>query len=144
MKLADVVRGARASNNWEQLVSAVPYAAFLRLRMEVQENRLTCILPAQDRLVGNPRLVALHGGATAGFMECAAVLFLLWHRESAAMPKMVDFNVDYLRSAKVQDTHATMHMVKLGVRVASIGVTAYQADPDKPIAVGHGNFLLMP
>jgi len=36
------------------------------------------------------------------------------------------------------------NMVKLGARVASIGVTAYQADPDKPIAVGHGNFLLMP
>jgi len=144
MKLSDAVRDARNSNNWGHLVSAVPFAAFLRLRMETQGDTLTCVLPAQDRLVGNPRLAALHGGATAGFMECAAVLFLLWHRESETMPKMVDFNIDYLRSAKVRDTRASMHMVKLGARVASIGVTAYQADPDKPIAVGYGNFLLMP
>jgi len=35
-----------------------------------------------------------------------------------------------------------MQMVKPGSRVANIRVTAYQADPEKPIAVGYGNFLL--
>ncbi|MBI5920971.1 MAG: PaaI family thioesterase [Betaproteobacteria bacterium] len=144
MTLCDAVRKARENNDWDCLIRAIPFSVFLRLRMEVHGDSLTCILPAQERLVGNPWLPALHGGATAGFMECAAILFLLWHRDSVAMPKTVDFTIDYLRSGKVQDTYATMQMVKLGARMANIRVTAYQANLDKPIAVGHGNFLLTP
>ncbi|EXI90081.1 MAG: hypothetical protein AW11_01115 [Candidatus Accumulibacter regalis] len=142
MKLSDAVRAARENDDWDRLIQAIPFAVFLRVRMEVKGERLTCVLPGDDRLVGNPWLPALHGGATAGFMECAAILFLLWHRDSEAIPKTVDFTIDYLRSGKLQDTRATMQMVKLGSRVANIRVTAYQADPDKPIAVGYGNFLL--
>lgn len=142
MRLSDAVRDAREHDDWDRLIRAIPFAVFLRVRMEVQGDRLTCILPGQERLVGNQRLPALHGGATAGFMECAAILFLLWHRDSEAIPKTVDFTIDYLRSGKLRDTRATMQMVKLGSRVANIRVTAYQDDPEKPIAVGYGNFLL--
>ena len=143
MSLSDVIRAARDTNDWERLVGTVPFAAYLRLRMDVKGDLLTCVLPAQDRLIGNPRLAAMHGGATAGFMECAAILFLLWHRDSATLPEAIDFNIDFLRSGKMLDTFANMHIVKIGARVANIRVAAWQSDPDKPIAIGNGNFLLV-
>lgn len=144
MKFADIVRAAREANDWQRLIDATPFAIFLGLRMEVREEGTICVLPAQGRLVGNPVLQALHGGAVAGFMECAAILYLLWHRDSADLPKTVDFNVDYLRSGKLLDTRATVHVVKSGARVAHIRVEAWQSDPSRPIATGHGNFLLLP
>ena len=144
MTLLESVRAAREANDWDRLVRVVPFAAFLQLRMDVKGDEFTCVLPAQERLVGNPWLPALHGGVTAGFMECAAILFLLWHRDSSAPPKTVDFGIDYLRTGKVQDTFANVHMVKFGARVANVRVTAWQSSPDHPIAVAHGNYLLAP
>jgi hypothetical protein len=39
---------------------------------------------------------------------------------------------------------ADVHMVKQGQRIAHLRIVAWQASPDKPIALGHGNFLLAP
>lgn len=144
MSLSDEIRVARETQDWERLAGAVPFAAYLGLRMDVKGDLLTCVLPAQDRLIGNPLAAAMHGGATAGFMECAAILFLLWHRDSATLPESIDFNIDFLRRGKMLDTFANMHVVKIGARVANIRVAAWQSDPDKPIAIGNGNFLLTP
>ncbi|MGB5103991.1 MAG: PaaI family thioesterase [Steroidobacteraceae bacterium] len=144
MKFADTIRAAREADDWSLLVAAIPFAAFLGLRIEVQDYGATCVLPAQGRLVGNPLLPALHGGAIAGFMECAAILYLLRHRDSADLPKTVDFSVDYLRSGKLLDTFAAVQVVKAGALVAHIRVEAWQTDPARPIATGHGNFLLQP
>jgi acyl-coenzyme A thioesterase PaaI-like protein len=144
MNFAETVLAAREANDWQRLIAATPFAVFLGLRMEARGEGTICVLPAQERLVGNPLLPALHGGAIAGFMECAAILYLLWHRDSADLPKTVDFSVDYLRSGKLLDTFATVHVVKSGARVAHIRVDAWQIDPAKPIATGHGNFLLQP
>jgi hypothetical protein len=33
-------------------------------------------------------------------------------------------------------------MVKQGQRVANLRIQAWQESPDKPIALGHGNFML--
>jgi acyl-coenzyme A thioesterase PaaI-like protein len=35
-------------------------------------------------------------------------------------------------------------MVKQGQRVAHLRIEAWQSSPDKPIAIGHGNFMLKP
>jgi len=144
MSLAEAVRAARGTRDWQRLVQALPFANFLQLRIDVRGELLTCVLPAQERLVGNRTLPALHGGATAGFMDCAAILFLLWRTDAVTLPKAIDFNIDFLRSAKVQETFAEMHLVKLGARVANVRVLAWQTEPEKPIAIGHGNFLLAP
>ena len=60
------------------LVAAVPYVQFLGAGFERRGDELTAILPFQDMLIGNPRLPALHGGATAAFMEVTAIIELAW------------------------------------------------------------------
>ena len=60
------------------LVARVPYIAFLGIRFDRCGDELTASMPFQPRLIGNPVLPALHGGATAAFLEVAAIISLGW------------------------------------------------------------------
>ena len=144
MTLDEVLREARASGDWSALVAWLPYANFLNLRIAAQGERFACTLPFAERLIGNPRLPALHGGAIGGFLECTGILSLLWHMDSTALPKIINFSFDFLRTGRPEDVQADVHMVKQGQRIAHLRIVAWQASPDKPIALGHGNFLLAP
>ncbi|MEK9720706.1 MAG: hotdog domain-containing protein, partial [Quisquiliibacterium sp.] len=55
----------------------IPYAQYLGIRVVPSEDRPLFRLPYQEKLIGNPRLPALHGGVIAGFSETAAILHLL-------------------------------------------------------------------
>ena len=142
MKIAEIVAAARKARDPQLLVEAIPFASFLGVRVAAEADEFRCTLPFRGLLIGNPRLPALHGGATAGFLECGAILYLLWSHELGAIPETIDFGIDFLRSGRPQDTFATVHMVKPGRRVAAVRVEAWQASPDKPIATAHCNFLM--
>ncbi len=144
MTLDQVLTQARTDGDWSALVQWMPFAKFLKLRIDADAEHFACTLPFEERLIGNPRVPALHGGAIGGFLECAGMFYLLWHMESTALPKIVNFSFDYLRTGKPEDVHANVHMVKQGQRIAHLRIEAWQASPDKPIAIGHGNFLLKP
>lgn len=142
--LAQVMAAARANGDWNPLAAWVPYAKFMKLRIDVQDDQFRCALPFTNALVGNPRLPALHGGAVSSFLECTGIFYLLWHMESSELPKIIDFSVDFLRTGRAEETCASVVMVKQGQRVAHLRVQAWQSNPDKPIAIGHGNFMLKP
>ena len=142
MSWAERINQACTNNDWRPLIDAVPFARFLDLRIDVKGEEFTCILPFQEKLIGNPILPALHGGATGGFLECAGIFYLLWHMDSQELPKTIDFSIDYLRSGRPKDTYANVFMVKQGQRVAHLRIEAWQSSPDKPIALGHCNFML--
>jgi uncharacterized protein (TIGR00369 family) len=144
MSLAEALRAAKRSADPQLMLRALPFAQFLDLRIEARGERLTCIMPGQDRLVGNRHLGALHGGATAGFIECAAILFLLWRTDREVLPGTIDFSVDFVRSAKVLETHAEPRLIKLGARIANVHVTAWQTQRERLVATGRGHFLLDP
>ena len=143
--LAEVLAAARASGDWNPLAQWVPYARFMKLRIDVQDDSFfRCTLPFTQTLIGNPTLPALHGGAVSSFLECTGIFYLLWHMDSTELPKIIDFSVDFLRTGRAEDTHASVVMVKQGQRVAHLRIQAWQSQPDKPIAIGHGNFMLKP
>ena len=60
------------------LVAGVPYIQFMGIQFERRGDELTAVLPYHDQLIGNPMLPALHGGATASFLEISAVIELSW------------------------------------------------------------------
>jgi acyl-coenzyme A thioesterase PaaI-like protein len=142
MNLTERIRSARATRDWDPLIDLVPFARFLNLRLDIKGDQFTACMPFDRKLIGNPALPALHGGATGGFIECAGLFYLLWRMESADLPKTINFNFEYLRSGRPEDTYASVFMVKQGQRVAHLRVEAWQSSPDKPIATGHGNFML--
>ena len=126
----------------QDLADRIPYARFLGLRVERDEEGLICVLPFRLQIVGNARLPAVHGGVVGAFLELAALLGLLDESDAPGIPKPINFSVDYLRSARGTDTFARARIVKLGRRVANVRVLAHQADPQKPVASGIGNFRL--
>ena len=144
MSLLSVIERARNEGDPGLLVAAVPHASYLGLGVEIEPGRLITRLPFRPNLVGNPRLPALHGGVVGALLELAATFELLWAMESVAIPRCVSLSVDYLRSAGPRESRAAGRVTRLGRRVANVQVTAWQDDPDRPIAHAHAHFLIAP
>jgi len=141
-ELEAFVRAARQADDFERFTQAVPYLRFLGLQVRKEAEGPLCVLPANPKLIGNPRLPALHGGVIGALLESAAIIQLIWAAETDTIPKIIDLSVDYLRSAKPVDTFARAIVTKHGRRVANVRAEAWQDDPSKPVATAHAHFLL--
>jgi uncharacterized protein (TIGR00369 family) len=120
----------------------IPYVEYLGIRVAPAADAPLFRLPYQEKLVGNPRLPALHGGVIAGFAETAAILHLIQTLQGAKFPKGIDFSIDYLRSGRPEETFARCEVIRTGSRVALVHVRCWQKDPARPIAVARAQFLL--
>lgn len=142
------------------LVQGVPYIQFLGIAFERRGDELTAIMPFKHDLIGNPILPALHGGATAAFLEVTAIISLSWvsiweDMESGAldgevierdqlprMPKTIDFTVDYLRSGLPRDAYARARITRAGRRYASVYVEGWQDNRSRLYAQATGHFVM--
>ncbi|OCX66735.1 thioesterase [Thioclava sp. SK-1] len=142
----------------QRLVSAVPYIGFLGVHFDRRGDELTGILPFDESLIGNHALRALHGGATAAFLEVTAIIELsfstYWGQIEAGglidhadaplplMPKTIDFTVDYLRGGLPRDAYARARVNRSGRRYASVHVEAWQDNRTRLFAQATGHFLM--
>lgn len=144
----------------EALVGGIPFVHFLGITFDRRGDELTAVLNFDDKLIGNPMLPALHGGATAAFLETTALVELGWQRlweevESGVraadsltpenlprMPKTIDFTVDYLRSGLPRDAYARARVNRSGRRYASVHVEAWQDNRSRLYAQASGHFLM--
>ena len=142
------------------LVDSIPYIKFLGIEFDRRGDELTAIMPFKDELIGNPFLPALHGGATAAFLEMTAIIGLSWatlwediesgRLEAEALvagkmpplPKTIDFTVDYLRSGLPRDAYARAQINRSGRRYGSVHVEAWQDNRARPFAQATGHFLM--
>ena len=142
------------------LISAVPYSRFLGVRFDRRGDELTAIMAYSDDLIGNPILPALHGGATAAFLELTAIIGLswtaLWPRVESGdlrpedidltgdlrLPKTIDITIDYLRSGLPRDAYARARVTRAGRRYASVQVEGWQDNRLRPFAQATGHFLM--
>ena len=143
-----------------RLVASIPYVNFMGIYFERRGDELTAIMPFRDDLVGNPALPALHGGATAAFLEIASVIELTWSTlwnaiendhmapddikigKTLLMPKTIDFTVDYLRSGLPRDGYARARINRVGRRYASVSVEAWQDNRSRLFATASGHFIV--
>lgn len=125
---------------FQSALQRIPYAAYLGICLDSDSGIFT--LPFRDDLVGNMHLRAVHGGAIGGFLENAAMIWLSITEDQQRVPKPVDFSLDFLRSAQARDSHAHCEVLRKGRRVAQVQVRCWQDDPQRPVSVGRGHFLL--
>jgi uncharacterized protein (TIGR00369 family) len=144
VKLADIIAEAHRRHDFGGLVEAIPYARFLGITVAERDGDLIAQLAFDAKLIGNPMLPAIHGGVIGAFLETAAIMKLLWTRESVHVPKTITVTIDYLRSAGPYPTYARGIITKLGSRVANVRAEAWQTDPTKPVAAANANFLVTP
>ena len=141
------------------IVNQVPYIEFLGVSFDRHGDQLTATMAFHDDLIGNPALPALHGGATAAFLEVTAIIGLAWtslwgeiEGESLdieavqtgvlALPKTIDFTVDYLRPGLPRDAYARARVNRSGRCYASVHVEAWQDNRDRLFAEASGHFLM--
>lgn len=142
------------------LVARVPFARKLGIVFQRHGDELTAVLPFDPGLIGNPAIPALHGGATAGFLEVTALIELtwagLWARmengqlsqtdltdpNAVRMPKTVDFTVDFLRSGLPRDAYARARVNRSGRRYASVHVEGWQDNRSRLFAQATGHFVM--
>ncbi|QNM98172.1 PaaI family thioesterase [Chitinimonas koreensis] len=136
------LHAAKESGDYAGIIDQIPYARLLGVVMKEVDGEPLFELPFVDRNIGNTHLPALHGGVIGGFLENAALLHLVWARESAEVPRTIDFSLDFLRSGRAQTLFARCDITKQGKRVANVRMTAWQDDERKPIAVARAHFLL--
>jgi acyl-coenzyme A thioesterase PaaI-like protein len=142
------------------LVGGVPYIRFLGISFDRRGDELTAVLPFSENLIGNPMLPAIHGGATAAFLEVTSVITLSWSHmwqdvedgtldlerlkagDLPRLPKTIDFTVDYLRSGLPRDAYARATVSRAGRRYASVHVEAWQDHHNRLFAQATGHFLM--
>jgi uncharacterized protein (TIGR00369 family) len=122
--------------------AAIPYAQFLGVRLDLAGDELTAVLPFSPHLVGNPVIRALHGGVLGAFMELTAIAQLRLALDPARQPRVINVSVEYLRSARPQDTFARADLRRVGRRIANVHVEAWQGERASPVAALRGHFLL--
>jgi len=143
-----------------RLVKAVPYIGFMGICFDRRGDELTATMAYSDMLIGNPAVPAIHGGATAAFLETAAIIELAWAdiwakiemerlsgAEIAALPiptfpKTIDFTTDYLSVGHPRDVYARARINRSGRRYASVHVEAWQDNRSKLVAQATGHFLM--
>jgi acyl-coenzyme A thioesterase PaaI-like protein len=140
--MRELMLKARMSGDYQTAIDSVPYAKMLGMSCMALGEELIFKLAAHERNIGNPLLPALHGGVLGGFMESAAAFHIAFRSDIEHLPKIVDFSLDYLRSARVIDTFAKCDVIRQGKRVVNVQVTAWQTSPDKPITTARAHFLL--
>ena len=142
------------------LVEGVPYIRFLGVQFDRRGDELTATLGYDCKLIGNPLLPALHGGAIASFLEVTAIMELsfnlLWDDVESGkiaadslspetlprLPKTIDFTVDYLRSGLPRDAYARARVTRQGRRYASVHVEGWQDNRQRLFAQATGHFLM--
>jgi len=143
-----------------KMAGAIPYVRYLGVSFERRGDELTALLRYDEKLIGNPQLPALHGGAIGAFLEIAAIMELAWSQvwermesNGAApgaietgifppLPKTIDITVDYLRSGLPRDAYARARVNRVGRRYASVHVEAWQDNRVRLFAQATGHFLM--
>src|SRR5690554_7714864 len=119
-KFAKVISEAHQTGDFQTMVDNIPYAQFIGLKFQRLGQDILVQLPADTDNIGNPILPAIQGGVIGRFMELAASLQLVMTMDSVALPKIVDFSLDYLRAGRLKDTYAECQVWRQGSRVANV------------------------
>jgi acyl-coenzyme A thioesterase PaaI-like protein len=138
----EAIRQAREAGDFGPLIAAVPYARFMGFEMQIVDGRVLGGMRFAEHLIGNVAVPALHGGTLGALLESTAIFTVLWEAESVTVPKTVNITVEYLRTGRPIDTFASAVMTRQGRRVANVRATAWQDDPERPIAAANAHFLI--
>ena len=144
MKLLQELANEGRGRDMQAIIQRIPYATFLGLEVDQQGDEIITVLPFAEHLVGNVNLPAIHGGVVGAVLEMTATLQLLYDTACERLPKTVDVSFDYLRSAQNKTTYGRAIVTRQGRRVANVRTELWQDSRDKPVAAGHGHYLLTP
>ncbi len=134
---------ARRDAALERLTGGIPYARFLGVGFERMGDELTARLAFDEKLIGNPRLPALHGGAISTVMDTCSGAAVMSHPSRPSGTATIDLRIDYMRAATPGQTitaRATCYHITRSV--AFVRAEARDEDGPGPVAVATGSFTV--
>ena len=124
-----------------------PYAALMGIELSdappVPGSGPVLAMAFAGRVEGRPG--TLHGGATGGLMDMAAVTAVaavIAESDRPARAKPIGMTIDYMRPGLEKTSYARGRVTRIGNRVATVVVEAWQDDPKAPIALARVHMLL--
>jgi uncharacterized protein (TIGR00369 family) len=133
-----------AAQIFQQVMGVCPQAVALDIRTVSSEpDAATLKIPYRPDLVGDPDTGVIASGVVTTLLDHAcgqAVMAAL----GAPIPiATLDLRIDYMRAAEPGlDIHARAHCYKLTHTIAFVRATAYDRDPDDPVATAQAAFML--
>jgi uncharacterized protein (TIGR00369 family) len=129
-------------NQWFAL--AVPHNRWLGLRVvEILDDGAVAVLPHDDRLVGNPEMGFLHGGAITSVIDATCGMAVFMAMQQPLRIATLDLRIDYLKpTTPKQDVLCKATCYKYTRNVAFVRALAYHADEADPIASAAGTFVI--
>ena len=121
----------------------VPYAAFLGIRFERDDDEVRLTMAYGDHLIGAPG--RLHGGTVAGLLELAGIAAAIVSLPAdEALPRLrpVTVTVEFLRAGLPRDVVAAAAITRLGRRIINVRSTAWQYERARPIAAANLNLMV--
>lgn len=127
-------------------ITLPPYATMMGIRVHTpaSDSRAPVLAMAYDDVAaGRPGM--LHGGAIAGLLDMAANAALqtsLAQSGGGRHAKPIGITIDYIRGGKTQTTYARGKVTRIGRRVATVVVEAWQEEGGPQIAAARLHMLL--
>lgn len=133
---------ARKDANPQQILDLIPYSSFIGARAKIEDGAVLYYMEKRPSNIGNPSLPAIHGGVIGGFLELSAAIELLYSFNIEKLPKVVNFSLDYLRPGRYKTTYANCSVLRHGKKLVNVSATAWQDNPNTPIATARCHFLV--
>ena len=135
---------AETENVAQRFIEALPHARELQLKVvEVGEGSAAIRMPYDEKLVGDPKTGVIHGGAVSTVIDTCCGSAVMSHPKARGVTATIDLRIDYMRAATpgqaIVARATCYHMTR---NVAFVRATAYDDDPDLPVATASGSFTV--
>lgn len=127
----------------QRFLSALRHCQVLNMEVEaVDEERVILRLPYSPTIVGNPQTGAIHGGAITTLMDTCLGMATLCALPQFEVCPTLDLRIDYMGPGVAdQDVLGEARCYRVSRDVIFIRGTAYQSDPQQPIAEVVGTYM---
>lgn len=122
----------------------IPHVAELGIELVSAEGGTAILrLPYQDRLVGNVETGVLAGGVVTTLIDTACGMAAITAQDPPMPVATIDLRIDYTRPAEPgRDVQCRAVCYKMTHHVAFLDASAYEDDPDDPVATAAGTFII--
>ncbi|HZL00434.1 MAG TPA: PaaI family thioesterase [Caulobacteraceae bacterium] len=127
-----------------RMVDQTPQAGALGLRfVSVAPGVAVIEAPYRDDLVGDPATGVMAGGVVTSLLDHVCGLAIKAAALDFNATATLDLRIDYMRPAEPRrGVIGRAHCYKLTRSIAFVRATAFEDDPDDPIATAQGAFVL--
>lgn len=126
------------------VMTGMPHGKALGMRLHWSKNGMARLsVPYREDLVGDPETGVLHGGVITVLLDTSCGSAIMSYPQKMLGTATLDLRIDYMRPAtKGETVFGQAECYRMTRSVGFARAVAYHTDPDDPIAMGTGTFII--